>query len=181
MNIKEIITEEVVAEYWTTGRGTTKQGIDMGDMIKSQVKLVNTPLTQLNVRYSPFSNSAKIHEYYLYDKETDKCVGYFFVEMQNKKFDKVLKPGISAVIPHIGLARRVQGKGIASQIYTTFLRGGPWVFVTESHSNAAAALWDRIATGDIIEVYVDAKTEKRIENSKSVIDYRMIGPKDRFL
>jgi hypothetical protein len=180
MNIKEIITEERVDEYWTTGRGTTKDSIDTGDWIKSKARRVDTPLTQLNVRYSPFSN-AKKHEYYLYDKETDKCVGYFFVEMQNKKFDKVLKSGISAVIPHIGLARRVQGKGIASQIYTTFLRGGPWVFVTASHSNAAGALWDRVATGDIIEVYVDARTGKRIENSKSVIDYRMIGPKDRFL
>jgi hypothetical protein len=181
MHIKEIITEEVVAEYWTTGRVSTNYGIEMGEMIKSQVKLIDTPLTQLNVRYSPFSNAAKKHEYYLYDKETDKCVGYFFVEMQNKKFDKVLKPGIQAVIPHIGLAQTARRKGIASEIYTTFLRGGPWVFVTYSHSKAAAALWRRIATGDIIDVYVDAKTEKRIEYSKSVIDYRMIGPKDRFL
>jgi hypothetical protein len=137
-------------------------------------------LTQFNVRYERSINFKNSHEYFLYDKKTDKCVGYFFVQMQNRRFGKVLKPGIQAVIPHIGLARSLQGQGVASQIYTTFLRGGNWVFVTSSHSDAAAALWDRLATGDIINVYVDEKGN-RIEKPQKYFDDRMIGPKDRFL
>jgi len=182
MNIKEIITEEVVDEYKASGKVNPIWGIETGNIKKHKLKLVNTPLTQFNVRYE---GSKIMHDYYLYlpDKKTgeDECVGFFSIQMQPRQFDKVLKPGIKAVIPHIGLERRLQGKGTASQIYTTFLRGGPWVFVTFSHSEDAGKLWDRISTGDIIDVYVSAETEKRIQEPQSDFDYRMIGPKDRFL
>jgi len=178
MNIKEIITEEVVDEYKASGKANPIWGIETGNIKKHKLKLVNTPLTQFNVRYE---GSKIMHDYYLYDKKTDECVGFFSIQMQPRKFDKVLKPGINAVIPHIGLERRIQGKGIASQIYTTFLRGGPWVFVTFSHSEDAGKLWDRLAIGDIINVYVSDETEKRIQEPQSDFDYRMIGPKDRFL
>jgi hypothetical protein len=177
MNIKEIITEEVVDEYQTIGKVNPIYGIESGELRKHRLKLVNTPLTQFNVRYD---GSKMMHEYFLYDKKTDKCVGTFAIQMQHRKFDKVLKPGIQAVIPHIGLARRIQGQGVATQIYTTFLRGGPWVFVTFAHSAAAAALWDRLATGDIINVYVDEEGN-RIKKLQSDFGDRMIGPKDRFL
>jgi hypothetical protein len=42
MNIKEIITEEVVDEYQTIGKHSPMDSIKLGDMYKSEFKLVNT-------------------------------------------------------------------------------------------------------------------------------------------
>jgi hypothetical protein len=179
MHIKEIITEEVVDEYTVYSGFNPAQTVRQGDTQKEYTTLVKTPMSHLfDVRYS--DSIVPFHTYYFYDKETGKCVGVFEIEMEDYAFKKVLKPGVKAVIPHMSLLPQVQRQGIASQIYTTFLRGGPWVFITSSHSQAAARLWDSLVTGDIINVYVDDQAE-RIENSKSEVEHRMIGPKDRFL
>ena len=182
MNIKEIITEEVVDEYRIIGKVDPSDHIKTGNSLKHRLRVVNnTPVSDLfNVRYNNHIRSW--HEYYLYDKN-DECVGYFGIEMVNMvdfSFNNVLKLGVKAVIPHIALATSIQGQGIASKIYTSFLRGGKWVFATLEHSADAAKLWKRIATGDITIVYVDS-SGNRIEKPRRPGDAAMIGPKDRFL
>jgi hypothetical protein len=180
MNIKEIITEEVVDEYAVMPNFDPSRTIRYGDEEKENTRLVKTPMSQLfDVRYG--DSLVPYHTYYFYDKKTGKCVGTFAIEMQDLKFEKVLKPGVEAVIPHMSLLPQVQGQGIAKLAYTTFLRGGNWVFVTSRHTQSAAGLWNSLVTGDIINVYVSDETEKRIKKPLSYHDLRMIGPKDRFL
>jgi hypothetical protein len=185
MNIKEIITEEVVDEYAVMPNFDPSRTIRRGDEEKeSTIEVKNTPLSdRFEVRYD--DSLVPYHTYYFYDKETGespgKCVGTFAIEMQDRKFDKVLKPGVEAVIPHMSLLPQVQGQDIAKKAYTAFLRGGNWVFVTSRHTQAAARLWDSLAVGDIINVYVSDETEKRIKKLRGYHDLRMIGPKDRFL
>ena len=120
-----------------------------------------------------------MHDYYLYDKKTDNCVGIFTIEMQSRKFNSILKPGIRAVTPHMALAREAQRQGVSTQAYSTFLQGGPWVFVTDHHTQGAAKLWDSLATGNNISFYVSDQTGKPVEKPM-YHDIRVLGPKDRF-
>jgi len=179
MNIKEIITEEVVDEYRIMPIVDPSRLVASGDEDKKYTRLVKTPITQFEVRYD--DSLVPYHTYYFYDKKTGKCVGTFAIEMQDLTFEKVLKPGVEAVIPHMSLLPQVQGQGIAKLAYTTFLRGGNWVFMTYRHTQSAAGLWDSLVTGDIINIYVSEKTGKRIKKPLSPDGIRMIGPADRFL
>jgi len=183
MNIKEIITEEVVDEYRIVGRYDPTTHIRHGDNFKKHMDLVNTPMSQFNVRHNEehIAGAGDLHDYYLYDKKTDKCVGLFSIEMQKNKLGKILKPGVKAVTPHMALAPEAQRQGVSTQAYTTFLRGGPWVFVTDHHTQGASKLWDSISTGDIISFYISDTTGKPMSRPLSDHDLRVMGPRDRFI
>ena len=182
MNIKEIITEEVVDEYRIVGPVDLLTHITHGNKFKKHMDLVNTPMTQFNVRHSEenIDGDIDMHDYYLYDKKTDNCVGIFSIEMQPQQFKNLLKPGIKAVTPHMALAPEVQRQGVSTQAYSSFLQGGPWVFVTDAHTKGASKLWDSlVATGNNISFYISDETGKPVKNPM-YHDMRVLGPKDRF-
>ena len=68
------------------------------------------------------------------------------------------------------------------QAYSTFLQGGPWVFVTDHHTKGASKLWDSLVTGNNINLYVSAKTGELLDPAMhhEWTDLRLLGPKDRF-
>lgn len=181
MFINEILTEDVIDEYITIDSYNTWNDIRDGNRLRAQAKLVNTPLTKFNVRY--YKSSDRAHDYFFYDKQTDKCVGVFRLEEWSdsiKKFNKLLRPGIRAVIPHMSLAPAARRQGISTLAYTTFLRGGPWVFITSHHSESAAKLWTSLARGDIISFYTDFDYTGKIYDVPKRLGYRFLGPRDRF-
>jgi hypothetical protein len=170
-----MLIEEIVGEYGITTPYDPMQHIRTGTRLKNSLPVVKTPLSDFEVRYRKQGN---YHDYFLYN-QSGKTVGLFTIEDTGDKL-KVTKPGIRAVTPHMALAPSAQRKGISTQAYTSFLRGGPWIFVTDKHSASAARLWDSIATGDIISFYVDGETGKPVKHP----DYtavRVMGPKDRFV
>jgi hypothetical protein len=171
-----MLVEEIIDEYRMTRTYDPMDHIRTGDRIKSQLKRVNTPLADFEVRYR---DDNQFHDYFLYSKTTRRCVGLFTIEDHKLKL-KGIKPGIRAVTPHMALAPEAQRQGISTLAYTTFLRGGPWVFVTSEHTKAASKLWDSIATGDIISFYINNKTGEKV-NNPGLNDIRMLGPKDRFI
>ena len=181
MNIKEIITEEIVDEYRISGPVDVKTYIRHGNVFKNSMLFVKTPMDQYNVRYMENSirGGNKIHDYFLYDKKTDRCIGLFTLEMVPLKLNKILQPGIKTVTPHMALAPEAQRQGISTQAYSTFLQGGPWVFVTDHHTQGASKLWDSLATGNNISLYVSDETGKIID-FPMYHDIRVLGPKDRF-
>lgn len=170
-----MLIEEIIDEYRMTRSYDPTSHINRGDRIKSRLKLVNTPLADLRVRYEKSNN---YHDYYLYDKASDRCVGLFTIEDSGDRLPKLTKPGVKVVTPHMALAPAAQRKGISTRAYTTFLRGGPWIFVTDEHTQGAAKLWDSIATGDIISFYIDQQGKP--VNRPGLSDSRVLGPKDRF-
>ena len=170
-----MLIEEIVGEYGITTPYDPMKHIRAGTRLKNRLPVVKTPLSDFEVRYRKEGN---YHDYFLYNSD-GKTVGLFTIEDTRDRM-KVTKPGIRAVTPHMALAPSAQRKGISTQAYTTFLRGGPWVFVTDKHTASASKLWDSIATGDIISFYVDGKTGKPVERP----DYtavRVMGPRDRFV
>jgi hypothetical protein len=181
MNIKEIITEEIVDEYRIVGPVNILTHINRGNKFKKHMDLVNTPMTQFNVRHieGHIVGAGDMHDYYLYDKKTDNCVGIFTIQMQSRKFKNLLKPGVKAVTPHMALIPEAQRQGVSTQAYSSFLQGGPWVFVTDEHTKGASKLWDSLATGNNISFYVSDETGKPVENPM-YHDIRILGPKDRF-
>jgi len=181
MNIKEIITEEVVDEYRIINRVSTSEYIKHGNAFKNYMYLVKTPMSQLNVRHieNSIRGGNKIHDYYLYDKNTDRCIGLFSLEMVPIRLGKILKPGIKTVTPHMLLASQARRQGISTQAYSTFLQGGPWVFVTDKHTKGASKLWDSLATGNNISFYISNETGEPVEHPM-YNDIRILGPKDRF-
>ena len=176
-------TVEQVKEYALIDRYDPSEFIKYGKQNKDRLKPVDTPLTLFNVRYDDMDRTGA--SYYFYDKQTGKCVGFFTV--QTYAYDthftglkRKLKSGIKAVTPHMGLAKEIQRQGISTLVYNTFLRGGPWVFVTSQHTEAASKLWNSLVKDDIISFYVSDETGKIIKTPISYNDYRVLGPKDRF-
>jgi len=174
-----MLIEEIIDEYRVMHRRYDPTAhIDDGNRNKSKFKKVSTPLTDFEVRYR---DSGKYHDYFLYSKETGRCVGLFTIEDIKGRY-KGAKPGVRAVTPHMALAPEAQRQGISTLAYTTFLRGGPWIFVTDEHTRAASKLWDSIATGDIISFYIDVVTQEKIDTPGSYgLDLRVLGPADRFI
>jgi len=171
-----MLIEELIDEYRMTRNYDPMGHIATGDRFKSQLKKVNTPLADFEVRYK---QDNRYHDYFLYNKESGRCVGLFTIEETNIKL-KVIKPGIKAVTPHMALAPEAQRQGISTLAYTTFLQGGPWVFVTNEHTKAASKLWDSIANGDIISFYVSEINGKPVK-TPGYHDLRVLGPADRFI
>lgn len=171
-----MLIEEIIDEYRMIRSYDPMGHIATGNRIKSQLKRVNTPLADLEVRYR---KEGKYHDYFLYNKETGRCVGLFTIEDTGAKL-KGIKSGIQAVTPHMALAPEAQRQGISTLAYTTFLQGGPWVFVTGEHTRAASKLWDNIAAGDIVSFYINARTGEKV-NNPGPNDLRVLGPRDRFI
>lgn len=170
-----MLIEEIIDEYRTTRSYDPMGHVRAGDRKKKELRVVQTPMTDLEVRYE---REGDYHDYYLYSKETGKCIGLFTIENTRDKL-KVVAPGIRAVTPHMALAPVAQRKGISTRAYTTFLRGGPWVFVTDEHTDAASKLWNSIAVGDIVSFYVNEVTGKPVK-TPGYHDLRVMGPKSRF-
>lgn len=180
MKISELITEaEELDEYRVTSRYDPTWLINRGNSpAKKGLAIIQTPLTNHNVRYSP---DGDIHDYFLYNKTSDKCIGAFSIEENHdlpRTIKRLLAPGIQAVIPHMGLAPEAQRQGISTQAYSTFLRGGPWVFITEEHTVGASKLWDSLVNGDVISFYVSQ--QGKVLNRPDYESYRMLGPRSRF-
>ena len=180
MKASEFIREsEELDEYRVTSRYDPTWMINRGNHpVKKSLKVIQTPLTDYNVRYSKDFN---VHDYYLYNKPSDKCIGAFSIEENDdlpRSITRLLAPGIQAVIPHMGLAPEAQRKGISTQAYSTFLRGGPWVFITEEHTTGAAKLWDSLVKGDVISLFVTQKG--KIVDRPDPDGYRLLGPRSRF-
>jgi hypothetical protein len=175
MIIEDIVSREIVDEYRLLRSYDPMQHIMAGTRLKNSLPVVKTPLSDFEVRYKKDGN---YHDYFLYRKQTGRCVGLFTIEDTGDMLSRVTKPGIRAVTPHMALAPEVQRQGISTLAYTTFLRGGPWVFVTDEHTQGAARLWDSIATGDIASFYVDQQGQPVRKPGPG--DTRVLGPKDRF-
>lgn len=170
-----MLTRDIIDEYRTLDRIDISDHIKYGNVNKNKLRPVSTPLSQFDVRYE---KDGKFHDYYLYSQQSGQCVGLFSIEEYPYKF-KIVKPGIRAVTPHMLLVPEMQRKGISSQAYTTFLRGGPWVFVTSEHTKGAAKLWDSLAAADIVSFYIDEETGEVVK-FPGYHDYRVLGPKSRF-
>ena len=175
---------EIIQEYKASGKVGVSGPIKLGNIYKDQWPVVNTPISHLyEVRVD--NNSPSYPEYYFYNKETGVCVGQFAINASSDEADEAapaVRPGVKIMQPHMTLAQEVQGKGLGSLIYRTFLAGGNWVFATYSHSAGAGALWDKLANGDIVSVFYDPETEQFVEpgskESRSAV--RLLGPKNRF-
>lgn len=182
MKANEFIHEyEELDEYRLLNRYDPTWLVNRGNHpATKKLKIIQTPLTDYNVRYS-YTSSINVHDYYLYDKSSDKCIGAFSIEENDdlpRAITRLLAPGVQAVIPHMALAPKAQRKGISTQAYSTFLRGGPWVFITEEHTIGASKLWDSLVKGDIISIYVDRKGN--IVDKPDSKSYRLLGPRSRF-
>lgn len=180
MKASEFINEyEELEEYRVLDRYDPTWMIKRGDSrAKKSLPIIQTPLTNYNVRYALDGN---IHDYYLYSKLDDKCIGAFSIEETDslpKITKRLLAPGIRAVTPHMGLAPEAQRKGISTQSYSTFLQGGPWVFITKEHTLGASKLWDSLVRGDVVSLYATRKGE--IIATPDNESYRLLGPRDRF-
>lgn len=180
MKASEFICEsEELDEYRVTNRYDPTWLINRGNSsAKKALPIIQTPLTNYNVRYV---SDGDIHDYFLYDKPSDRCIGAFSIEENDnlpRSIKRLLAPGIQAVIPHMGLAPEAQRKGISSQAYSTFLRGGPWVFITEAHTVGASKLWDSLVSGDIVSFHVSQSG--KIVDRPDYESYRLLGPRSRF-
>jgi GNAT superfamily N-acetyltransferase len=173
MIIEDIVSRSIVDEYGITGSYDPMQHIRAGARLKNSLPVVKTPLSDFEVRYK---KDGDYHDYFLYNS-AGQTVGLFTIEDTWDTL-KVLRPGIRAVTPHMALAPSAQRQGISTQAYTTFLRGGPWVFATDEHTQGAARLWDSIATGDIVSFYVGQQGQLVKGPSSSAT--RVMGPKSRF-
>ena len=175
---------DLVSEYKASGKVGTSGPIKLGNLYKDQLPIVDTPISHLyEVRID--NNSPAYPEYYFYNKETGACVGQFALNAQSDATDDaeaVVKPGVMIVQPHITLAPEVQGKGLGQLIYRTFLADGNRVFATHSHSKGAGALWDKIASGDVISVLYNAETKQIVKpgSKESQHAVRILGHKNKF-
>jgi predicted chitinase len=175
---------DFVAEYSAQGRVGTSGPIKLGNLYKDSLPVVKTPISHLyEVRID--NNSKDYPEYYFYNKDTGACVGQFALDTLSDAADNaraIVKPGVMIVNPHITLAPEVQGKGLGLLIYRTFLSDGNRVFATYGHSKGAGALWNKVATGDIIGVLYDAETDKVVKDGsrESQRAVRVLGHKNKF-
>jgi putative chitinase len=175
---------EFVAEYSAQGRVGTSGPIKLGNMFKDSLPVVNTPISHLyEVRID--NNSKDYPEYYFYNKDTGACVGQFALDTLSDAADDaraIVKPGVMIVNPHITLAPEVQGQGLGLLIYRTFLSDGNRVFATYGHSKGAGALWNRVATGDIVSVLYNADTKQLVnpDSKESQFAVRLLGHKNKF-
>ena len=177
MKASEFIREsEELDEYQLVHQNDPSWLFRVGNMHGKQ-KPIQTPLTDYTVRYITAGN---FHQYFLYDKSSNDCIGHFVIEEKTvgRPIKRLLAPGIQAVTPHMSLAPDAQRKGISTLAYSTFLQGGPWVFVTKAHTAGASKLWDSLVKGDIVSFYVNE--QGKIVSSPDDESYRLLGPRSRF-
>ena len=180
---------DFVSEYRAAGKASVAGTIKLGNQFKDTYQVVNTPISHLYEVRIDDSPRESYPSYYFYNKDTGACVGSFSINAMPDEADEAaaaVNPGVSIVQPHMSLAQEVQGKGLGSLIYRTFLAGGNWVFATYRHTTGAGALWDKLAGGDIISVLYDPETNQFVkQGSKESRGYwsgaiRLLGPKERF-
>jgi hypothetical protein len=181
---------EFLDEYNTGSSVHIDAVLKLGDEYNSRryLKPVNVPLQGVTVKYRQRDNGR--HSYFMFN-DADRCIGVFSLdEIENPVLSKILAPGVRLVTPHMTLSPQLQRTGIATKCYTTFLDGGPWVFVTKSHSEGAKSLWDKLSMGNYVSMYYyeDLDFHGRLVKDPSQIEpqaianraMRVMGPRDRF-
>ncbi len=167
MSVKEdfdFVPEEMLDEFRTID-SYSKQELD--DKFKEFAKkkdryrkLIGTPLSSdFDVYYAGFE---KIHHYVFTEKGTETAVGEFELEEPTNWFrrPKFIKPGIKVVTPHLSFNEKYQRKGFARKTYLAFLRMKNFVFMTDSHTQEAASLWNSLGKEkDIVTFYYDEEED----------------------
>lgn len=130
--------------YRTFRRVTERQVLDTlkgAEEDRKDFKVVKTPLKEYEVRYE--KDPSGWYHFYVFDGE--RCIAILDTEPVNiKEYKSLIVPGVTPVMPHIILHKAYRKMGIASRIYLAVI-SGKFVFVTDSHTNNAKALWDRLA------------------------------------
>ena len=177
---------DFVSEYRAAGKVNVAGTIKLGNQFKDTYQVVNTPISHLYEVRIDDSPRESYPSYYFYNKDTGACVGSFSINAMPDAADDaspIVRPGVQIVQPHMTLAPEVQGKGLGSLIYDTFLAGGNWLFATFDHSSGAGALWDRMATkGSNISVLYNFNSDSVVEpgTKQAQTAVRILGPKERF-
>ena len=177
---------DFVSEYRAAGKVSVAGTIKLGNQFKDTYQVVNTPISHLYEVRIDDSPRESYPSYYFYNKDTGACVGSFSINAMPDAADDaspIVRPGVQIVQPHMTLAPEVQGKGLGSLIYDTFLAGGNWLFATFDHSAGAGALWDRMATkGSNISVLYNFNSDTVVEpgTKQAQTAVRILGPKERF-
>ena len=177
---------DFVSEYRAAGKVSVAGTIKLGNQFKDTYQVVNTPISHLYEVRIDDSPRESYPSYYFYNKDTGACVGSFSINAMPDAADDaspIVRPGVQIVQPHMTLAPEVQGKGLGSLIYDTFLAGGNWLFATFDHSSGAGALWDRMATkGSNISVLYNFNSDTVVEpgTKQAQTAVRILGPKERF-
>lgn len=177
---------DFVSEYRAAGKVSVAGTIKLGNQFKDTYQVVNTPISHLYEVRIDDSPRETYPSYYFYNKDTGACVGSFSINAMPDAADDaspIVRPGVQIVQPHMTLAPEVQGKGLGSLIYDTFLAGGNWLFATFDHSAGAGALWDRMATkGSNISVLYNFNSDTVVEpgTKQAQTAVRILGPKERF-
>jgi predicted chitinase/GNAT superfamily N-acetyltransferase len=177
---------DFVSEYRAAGKVSVAGTIKLGNQFKDTYQVVNTPISHLYEVRIDDSPRESYPSYYFYNKDTGACVGSFSINAMPDAADDaspIVRPGVQIVQPHMTLAPEVQGKGLGSLIYDTFLAGGNWLFATFDHSSGAGALWDRMATkGSNISVLYNFNSDSVVEpgTKQAQTAVRILGPKERF-
>ena len=177
---------DFVSEYRAAGKVSVAGTIKLGNQFKDTYQVVNTPISHMYEVRIDDSPRESYPSYYFYNKDTGACVGSFSINAMPDAADDaspIVRPGVQIVQPHMTLAPEVQGKGLGSLIYDTFLAGGNWLFATFDHSSGAGALWDRMATkGSNISVLYNFNSDTVVEpgTKQAQTAVRILGPKERF-
>ena len=175
---------DFVTEYKARGKVSGKGPISIGNLYKDDMPVINTPISKyLEVRVD--NKKEEYPEYFFYDKATGECVGNFALNTWSDSTNDakdIVKPGVLIVEPHITLAPALQGKGIGTIIYRTFLADDNRVFATYGHSAAAGSLWNKVASGSIISVLYDPTTGQVVDagSKESRRAVRLLGHKSKF-
>ena len=183
---QEMRATDFVSEYRAAGKVSVAGTIKLGNQFKDTYQVVNTPISHLYEVRIDDSPRESYPSYYFYNKDTGACVGSFSINAMPDAADDaspIVRPGVQIVQPHMTLAPEVQGKGLGSLIYNTFLAGGNWLFATFDHSSGAGALWDRMATkGSNISVLYNFNSDSVVEpgTKQAQTAVRILGPKERF-
>ena len=177
---------DFISEYRAAGKVSVAGTIKLGNQFKDTYQVVNTPISNMYEVRIDNSPRETYPSYYFYNKDTGACVGSFSINAMPDAADDaspIVRPGVQIVQPHMTLAPEVQGKGLGSLIYDTFLAGGNWLFATFDHSAGAGALWDRMATkGSNISVLYNFNSDTVVEpgTKQAQTAVRILGPKERF-
>ena len=157
---------------------SVKEALQEGNDLKKKLKFIDTPQSTFNVRIWKSHYSI---QYFLYDKESDECVGWFQLVTiyKDEVWKEPVKPGVFVLEPSVVISPELQGKGYGKMLYKSFLAGNR-VFFTTDHTKAASNLWDSLSrSGPLVSFFYDQKTKRVVEKPvRSSIRY--LGHKKMF-